>query len=821
MMDPILEEFKQLVAQVNLQRPQIPYLSNTTGTWITDQQATDPQYYANHLRQAVRFADNVYELLQDNSTVLLEVGPGTTLSTLARQHPSNTLGRIIISTMRHPKETVSDQHALLTAMGRLWLAGVEIDWNQYYENERRLRVSLPTYPFERQRFWLKASKPITSAAAAVSQTIQKNPDIAHWFYVPIWKQSPIPRASWNSFQSDKIWLILKDQTGLGNQIVQQLKDKAKAVIVLEQSSNFAQKSDTHYAVRIDHYEDFAQVINELKENDLLPDHILHLFNVMVRMTDLPFDQAVKSAYLSLLYLVQSLAAERVNKKIQLGVISNNMFNITGYEAIQPALATVHGLSKVIPQEFPNISCRDIDVALPRTLDADLGDLAQRLLLEFSEKDRQLGVAYRGKQRWIQEFQDIPLIEKNPTAGYLREKGVYLITGGLGRIGLSLSEYLARKVKARLILIEPYDFPQESEWEKYLKDHEPTDPIAGKIKRLQGLQKAGATVLVVKADVSDKEALQAAFNLAIQEFGDLHGVIHAAGIVGTHAFKAIPEIKEEDWKLQFQAKVYGALNIAQILQTMEIDFVLLQSSMASVLGGLGFGAYAPANAVLDALANQQNRLSKTQWIGVNWDGWNFGQDETAGGIGQEIAQLAILPEEGIEAFERIFSYKDFSQIIVSTGDLQARVHKWLKTDIARAEEELMQEHSAEMHARPNLANPFVAPETGLQRKIAEICQRLLGITQIGIYDNFFDLGGNSLMGTQLISELRAEFQVDLPLRSLFEDPTIAGVAKIIEEEKGETRDEEMQKVADLLSKLEDISEEEAKKLLDEKKKKEDL
>ncbi len=818
MMEPILEQFRQVVASVKRNKPQRPYLSNTSGTWITDEQATDPDYYANHLRHAVRFMDNVGELLQDAQTVLLEVGPGTVLSTLARKHPNNALGRTILASMRHPNDESGDRAVLLNALGRLWLGGAEIDWQNFYHQQRRLRLSLPLYPFDRKRFWLKTGKPMTTAATNVSETIIKNKDISQWFYMPVWKQMQIPRAPGQKFDEDQIWMVLKDQTGLGTQLIEKLKEHSRALIILEQSRNFEKKSDTHFALRPTVFDDYRQVIADLQKNDLLPDNILHLWNVLVRNVPVPFETEVKNAYLSLLYLVQALSAEHVNKKLHLGIISNNMFNITGYEPIDPALATVHGLSKVIPQEFPNIACRDIDVALPRTLTADLGDLAQRLLLEFTERERQLGVAYRGKQRWIQEFESIPLTVKNPTAGQLKENGVYLITGGLGRIGLKLAEYLAQKVRAKLVLVEPYDFPAPADWAAYVQKTEKSDALLPKIRRLQTLVDQGTQILVLKADVSDKSALTSAFEQAIQTFGKINGIIHAAGIVGTQAFKAIPEISEEDWTAQFKAKVYGALNIAEILQTVEADFVLLQSSMSSILGGLGFGAYAPANAVLDALANQQNRLNRAQWICVNWDGWNFDETAPQGGLGSEIAQLAIQPDEGIEAFERIFSYRDLPQVIVSTGNLQARIAKWLKTDISEAEKELEAEHGGDLHERPDLPTAYVEPENDLQKQIAAIWQKLLGISKIGIYDDFFDLGGNSLMGTQLISELRSAFQVELPLRALFEDPTISGVARIIESEKAKTSEISADEISQMLDQLENLSEEDVKKMLEEKKKK---
>ncbi|HHJ52520.1 MAG TPA: acyltransferase domain-containing protein, partial [Caldithrix abyssi] len=380
MMDAILDEFTRAVSQVKLQSPKIGYLSNTSGTWITEQEATNPAYYANHLRNAVRFTDNVYELLQNQNLLLLEVGPGTVLTTLARRHPSNSLGRIILSSMRHPNDETGDFEFLLRTVGRLWMAGVEIDWNHYYGEERRLRVALPTYPFERKRFWLKTGKPVTGGAVSGEESgaIGKNKDISKWFYLPVWKQWQIPFSPDSALNPDHRWLILKDQTGLGNQMIEHLKNgAAKEIVIVEQSSAFEKKSDTHFAIRIDHPEDYAALIRDLKESDRLPDNIVHAFNVLVRNQPTTFDKALKTGYLSLLYLVQALSAERITRHIQVGIFSNDMFNITGYERIEPALATIHGLSKVVAQEFPNLVCRDIDVSLPHTMGNELSELAKR------------------------------------------------------------------------------------------------------------------------------------------------------------------------------------------------------------------------------------------------------------------------------------------------------------------------------------------------------------------------------------------------------------------------------------------------------------
>ncbi len=165
MMDPILEAFTAQVRRMSLNPPQIPFLSNMTGTWITAAEATDPSYWARHLRQTIRFAEGAQVLLQQPDQIVLEVGPGRTLSTLLRRHPAKTAGQVILCSLRHPRDQHSDVAFLQQTLGRLWLAGSAVDWPALYADERRRRLPLPTYPFERQRYWLAPRTPVTHALA--------------------------------------------------------------------------------------------------------------------------------------------------------------------------------------------------------------------------------------------------------------------------------------------------------------------------------------------------------------------------------------------------------------------------------------------------------------------------------------------------------------------------------------------------------------------------------------------------------------------------------------------------------------------------------
>jgi len=167
MMEPILDAFTEKVKRVKLNHPQIPFISNVTGRWISSDEAINPGYWAKHLRQTVRFADCAQELLKEPNRILLEVGPGQTLSVLMRQHPNMTEKHIVLSSTRHPKESRSDLEFILCTLGRLWLAGVDVNWSGFYAHEKRHRLPLPTYPFERKRYWIDKEEQTRADASQV------------------------------------------------------------------------------------------------------------------------------------------------------------------------------------------------------------------------------------------------------------------------------------------------------------------------------------------------------------------------------------------------------------------------------------------------------------------------------------------------------------------------------------------------------------------------------------------------------------------------------------------------------------------------------
>jgi acyl transferase domain-containing protein/thioesterase domain-containing protein len=765
-MEPIAASFTKLVQTVDLQPPKTPYISNVTGTWITASEATDPSYWTKHLCQPVRFADGVNELWRKHRPILLEVGPGQTLGSLALQCIENQqmADRVVLPSLRYAYDRQSDVFFLLNTLGQLWLSGVQIDWSGVYAHEHRHRVPLPTYPFERQRYWIEPQKP-EQVVPTEKAALEKKPDLADWFYISTWKQSmpPVSMADGSLAKQKLCWLVFIDKCGIGSQIVERLKRENQDVIVVRTGEELCQSSDWEYIINPRQENDYTALLQDLHTRDKLPNLIVQAWSVQPEEQAQSgielFKETQTLGFYSLLFLAQALGKQLVTDPLQIWVLSNKMQAVESTDVLSPEKATILGLCNVIPQEYTNITCHSVDFVLPESGSRQEEKLIDQLMVELMAPSSDLMIAYRGNHRWIQDHEPIRLEDRDGCPTRLREGGVYLITGGLGKLGLMLAEYLADRVQSKLVLLGRSGLPARQEWEQWLANHDEQDKVSTRIRKVQRLEEIGAEVLVISADVANEAQMQAAIRQSEERFGRIHGVIHAAGIVEQDSLTAISETGYAECELHFQPKVYGLYTLEKVLQDREFDYCFLISSVSSILGGLGFTAYSSANIFLDAFAHRQTQLNYGHWCSTNW-------------------YLIDNPEETMEAFHRILCSNLVPQIAISQIDLRTQFDRWIKRKTwQRPEDAKNTDTTPSLHPRPrsNLRNPYVAPRSETERRIAKHYQELLGIEQVGVYDNFFDLGGNSLIGMQLISRLRQDFQTEFLIHRLLEAPTVAELA----------------------------------------------
>ena len=783
MMEPMLAEFTALVGKVQRQAPSIPYLSNLTGTWIQPSEATDPTYWARHLRGTVRFSDGIRELAKEPNRLLLEVGPGQTLCSLVRQHREEKLNAL--QSLRHPQDAsgMSDSAFLLTGLARAWQSGLELDWRRLHGKTSPRRIPLPTYPFERQRFWIEPAKRSATRQKRGSQ----RREIADWFYTSAWKSST-PLGSRTTTAEPQRWLILHGEGDVGPAVAEALAAAGHRVATALASDAWGDLGDRRYRVNPSQPEHYPQLLQGLATGGFVPNRVLHLWAIAPVPPELTLSdignagmaEVWNRGLYSLAYLARALSRHAGSEPVELVVGSTGVQDVTGEEALSPLRSTLLAACKVIPQEMHSLRVRNLDLdPVPNaTVPADW---MRRFLNELCADGVAPEVAWRGRYRWTQSFESLPVPAREGSAVNFRERGVYWITGGLGGVSLVFAEHLARTYRARLVLSGRSALPPRDGWDVWLSAHDSRDGTSRKILQVRALETLGAEVLPVAADVGDAAQMRSALEQAKARFGVLHGVIHAAGVLEKDTFLPVEELTPAIFQRQFQPKVQGLLVLDEVLRCEPLDFCLLTSSLSSVLGGLNYCAYAAANQFMDGFARLRSRGSSVRWVSVNWDEWQLAEEVAAGEAGvSSVARGAIRRKEGGEALESILRSPRVPQIVVSTSDLQLRIDQWIKLEAVHRSSAITESAAAKsLHARPNIATAFVAPENETEKTIAEIWQQLLGIQQVGLHDNFFELGGHSLLATQLISRLRKAFGVELPLRTMFEATTIAELAKRIQ------------------------------------------
>jgi acyl transferase domain-containing protein/acyl carrier protein len=790
MVDPLLKPFREFIEGLNLHAPEIPFVSNVTGTWITEAEATDPDYWASHLRQTVRFSDGIGELLKEPNAILLEVGPGQTLTALATSQIERASASAVFPSTRHPYDRQSDVTFLLTTLGKLWLTGVSVNWSGFYGEQQPRRVPLPTYPFQRQHYWIEPGKQ-TNGFGGIQPSLSKKNDLDQWFYIPSWKRTLAPcPANLETPAPTPGWLIFMDDTSLSADFVRRLAGMGQRVTRVVAGDQFDRIGDGLYTLNPQSPRDYDSLLEELRVAEAIPTHVVHLWSLTPAAQPSSdsdsFGRMQTLGYYSLVYLAQAIGEQNLDEAMRIWVVTNQLHEVESGEAILPEKATILAPCKVIPQEYPNLTCVLIDIVMPEP-DSQIEErLIDQLLVEVQATPSDFVIAYRGPRRCVQHYEPVQIPSEAAPLRSLRENGVYLITGGMGGIGSLLARYLGETVHARLVLTGRSILPDRKQWPAWLAANDEQSRISRAIRDIQALEELGAEVLVVNADVADEAAMQRVVAQTVERFGGLHGVIHTAGLAGENAIKVISEVDCEHCEAHFQGKVYGLYSLEKALQGRELDFCLLFSSNASILGGLGSVAYAAANLFMDAVAQRHSQRPGTAWISANWDGWLVGAgNRLAASFETSLDQYAMTPQESLQAFERVLRAAPGGQIVVSTGDLGSRLNLWIRRDGAtRATSATADGLATELHPRPALGTAYAPPTDAVEQTIVAIWQDLLGIEQLGIHDNFFELGGNSLIGLKVISRLKRELSVDLPIVALFEGPTVSALAKVIGSDQNE-------------------------------------
>ena len=395
-----------------------------------------------------------------------------------------------------------------------------------------------------------------------------------------------------------------------------------------------------YVIRPGESDDYERLLRDLAAEGTDPETILHLWNVTEGRAP---EAALETGFYSLLGLAQSCAGLGDEKRRSVFVVADGLQSVEAGETIFPEKATLISAVKVIPKEMRYLRTRAID------LDTSMVDLERErvvrdVLLETAIDHSARVIAYRRGQRWAQTYEPQPLAKAQHLVP-LRPKGVYLITGGLGGIGLVLARWLAEEVRARLVLTTRSAFPDREKWEGWLASNPPTESTAQRISALLEIERAGGELLIGVADASDESAMRSVVKEARQRWGRIDGAIHAAGLPGGGL---IEQKTREAVDPVLAPKVRGTRILEKLLESDRPDFLVLCSSINAILCRAGAVDYSAANLFLDAFAVSKHALEGTRVVSIGWDAWKeTGMAVNLAGAGSLCGQTrAQILEQGI-------------------------------------------------------------------------------------------------------------------------------------------------------------------------------
>jgi polyketide synthase 12/epothilone polyketide synthase D len=665
---------------------------------------------------------------------------------------------------------------LLQQLAELYVAGAPIDWNAFDSAYARHIVHVPTYPFQRQRYWLNLAADSRLFKGAAGQAAAVPVDSLQ--YEIRWDKQAAPTEDATASTGIRgTWLLLADAGGTGASVAAELRRRGDRCIVLLPPGKRAATKD-EWLLNGDGVDAFEAVIRRAVDGGALKG-VVHLSNLdatavtATSVASLAADQA--SGCTSVLNLTQALV--RSGAGARLWIVTS------GAEAVETGVTEVSqapawGMGRVIALEHPDVWGGLIDVDRSAA-----GHAAAHIVESLTGTGAEDQVVYRNGARYVPRL--VP-----STAGTGRRLdatgGTYLITGGLGSLGLKTAEWLAERGASAVVLLGRQPLPPRDQWASFGADH----PARARIDTIRRIEHHGARVQTFAADVCDAERMRVVFEDVRRMDPPLKGIVHAAGVSNPRPITALDAAALEQ---ELSAKTRGSWILHELSRDLPIDFFVCYSSIAAVWGSTGLAHYAAANHFLDALAHHRRAIGLPA-LSINWGRlWLGGMVSADSAQWLEATGVGALSEEdAAAAFERLV-VSDLPQATVARMDwttfkplYEARGPRpflslvGVETAVsatATAPGRLADElRSAAAPSRAAIVVPAMAGW------IAGI----LGLPPDAVSGDvsLSKLGFDSLMALELRNRIQTEVGVTVPLVTIVEGPAVSELATMVADRFGE-------------------------------------
>jgi acyl transferase domain-containing protein/acyl-CoA synthetase (AMP-forming)/AMP-acid ligase II/pimeloyl-ACP methyl ester carboxylesterase len=734
LVEPMLESFRRVAASIQFQTPRIPVISNLTGTFATTELA-DPDYWVQHVRAPVQFAQGLHTLAEGGFDLALEISPRPTLSLLGAQAlPEANLRWLPSLRPDHP-----EAESLQQALASLSVAGAEIDWTAYYG--QRQWQELPTYPFQRQRYWFdRPDQP----------TVDSPIDSYSLTWQPLTVQPELKLLEGGT------WLVCGDRQGIGKSLTKALQQHGQRVIFCSIGTELQRLSDCHWQIDPTDPQAWTALLSDLDSASLCG--VIHSWSLdLSEVPDLSQQRQIYGSLLSLLKLLP--------ETVRFWLLTAGAQTVSGQEqrlsvTQAPLWGFVRTLAAEKPQQFGAILDLDPDQLAAPDLTTLLTPVGEQL-------------AWRQGRMYAARLSRGSLpVQSSPFT--VSADGTYLITGGYGYLGRQLAAWLVQQGARQVVLVGR---------------RPPTGAIA---EALRALERPGVTLHCWTADVSQAEEVEEVMARLQADLPPLRGVIHAAGSLSD---RLLEQLSLAEIEAVLAPKLLGGWNLHWATQALQLDFFLLFSSAATLLGAPAQANYAAANAALDTLAAYR-RHQGLPALSLAWGPW------ADGGMAPRTSPLlrhltALSPTTGLQWLQACLS----QPLPPALGLFQV---DW--AGLARQFPRLLHSpYFAPLFERSSTATPESVPsapifaelkhlpveqrqqhlQTYLQRAIAQILR--LPATAIAPEENLIDLGMDSLMVMEAVERLSADLQLMLYPREVYERPRLAVLARYLAEEFSRTHD----------------------------------
>lgn len=645
---------------------------------------------------------------------------------------------------------------LIRQISLCYVKGANVDWDNMYP-EKPSRIHMPTYQFDKTRCWLQSSE--KAMGLKMKQLC----------YELCWKESSSVHSVDDSGKEEKKEIEIKEPVFF---ITATKKQKAFLETLSQNCENpvFVLEEDLLTQSPENAVHDLIETIRSKQIQRIVFAASLFLDEDMESVENL--DNQLNRGLYFMFYVAKALIQEQQYSNLvrKIVVLTDNAFSVKGNEKINAANAALTGFAKNAAEESAYLTCKCIDID-------DKTDV-QTIWKDMTTDDSIDSIAYREGKRFVQQFEKLSSRNSGKRGTLnLVEKGTYLITGGLGGIGLNVAKHLAKKKPINLVLVNRTAFPASSEWEGICKKAADT-ALVKKIQNIQEIEKLGAKVYTFAGDITSESNVAKLIERVHTECGTLNGIIHCAGLP---AENVIAQKSIESFKKVISAKVYGTLLLDQYTRKDKLDFFLLFSSINTLQGITGYSDYTSANTFLDSYASYMCSQGRRA-LAVDWTAWA----ETGMAFNQAAPLFfrRILPEQALEAMDYV-STLDMDRVIVGEiGEVDAQQLKMIKVNLSdELKEEVLSKDKQTETTQANdvevrLKGRRDGKYTETEKLIAKSWNSILGLEEINIYDSFFDLGGDSILLTKVYESLPLEYKQKCEMTDMFTYPNINGLSKYI-------------------------------------------